>query len=227
MRRVLPGALLIIDGQNHFAAALVRRHGFEHFLPAIEHADAGRAAHFVAGEREEIATDLLHIQRTMCPALCAASTSVVTPSLRARAQSSATGLIVPSELEMCVKANSFTSRGEQLIQPAQIEQAVVAGHRQISELRAGAFGQQLPRHDVAVMLHFREQDFVAGFDVLAAPGLRDQVDAFGRAARENDFVRRCGIDEFRGARRARLRRRSVARLLNSWMPRWTLALSCS
>ena len=45
-----------------------------------------------------------------CPALCAASTSVVTPSWRARAHNSPTGLIVPSEFEMWVIANSFTLR---------------------------------------------------------------------------------------------------------------------
>ncbi len=43
------------------------------------------------------------------PALWAASTSVVMPSLRARAHNSATGLMVPSELEICVMAKSLTS----------------------------------------------------------------------------------------------------------------------
>ena len=45
----------------------------------------------------------------MCPIDCAASTTVTAPTLRARAQSSATGLIVPSVLETCVKANTLTS----------------------------------------------------------------------------------------------------------------------
>src|SRR2546430_155852 len=44
-----------------------------------------------------------------CPALCAASTNVSTPIARAFWQSFATGLIVPSEFEMWVKAKSFTS----------------------------------------------------------------------------------------------------------------------
>ena len=93
-----------------------------------------------------------------CPALCAASTSVVTPSWRARAHKSATGLIVPSELEMCVIANSFTFRRQALVQAAQVEQADVAGDGQEDELRARALGQQLPGNDVAVVLHLREQD---------------------------------------------------------------------
>jgi hypothetical protein len=35
-----------------------------------------------------------------------------------------------------------------------------------------------------------------------------------------------GVDEFGGARAGGFET-GVARLLNSWMPRWTLALSCS
>ncbi len=49
------------------------------------------------------------------------------------------------------------------------------------------------------MLHFREQNHVAGLEVFCSPRTRDEIDAFGRAARENDFVGAFGIDEFRGA----------------------------
>ena len=47
--------------------------------------------------------------RGMWPADCAASTTVTTPALRARAHSSATGLTVPRVFEMCVNAKSLTS----------------------------------------------------------------------------------------------------------------------
>ena len=61
--------LVVADGQNHFAAALIRRHGVENLLPAPQHADAGRPANLVAGEREEIAADGLHVHRHMPGAL--------------------------------------------------------------------------------------------------------------------------------------------------------------
>jgi hypothetical protein len=67
-------------------------------------------------------------------------------------------LTVPSVLETWVKANSLTVLSKQIIQAAQIQQAVVAGDRHVGELGAGAFGQQLPGDDVAVMLHFRQQN---------------------------------------------------------------------
>ena len=33
--RMFPGTVLEIDTQNHFAAALIGRHRFEHFLPPV------------------------------------------------------------------------------------------------------------------------------------------------------------------------------------------------
>jgi hypothetical protein len=46
-----------------------RRHLRQQFAPAIEHADAGRAADFVAGKGQKIAADFLHIHRAMADAL--------------------------------------------------------------------------------------------------------------------------------------------------------------
>ena len=48
---------------------------------------------------------------------------------------------------------------------------------------------------------------------------RDEIDAFGRAARENDFVGAFGVDEFRGAgaRGFKRVRRAVAQLVDAAM----------
>ena len=48
---------------------------------------------------------------------------------------------------------------------------------------------QLPRHQIAVVLHFREQNDIAFAKKFSAPGLRDQIDPLGRPAGENDFLR--------------------------------------
>ncbi len=134
-----------------------------------------------------------------CPADCAASTSVATPSARARAHHSAAGLIVPIVFEMCVKAKIFTSGREQFVELRQIEHAAVTEDGDVDELRAGAPGELLPRDEVGVVLQFGEQDFVAGLDVPVAPGGGDEVDGFGRAAREDDLGRLCRVDEPGGA----------------------------
>src|ERR1041385_6269602 len=65
VRRVLEFRLIVTDAQNHFAAALIRWHGVENFLSSPQNADAGRPANLVAAENKKIATDLLHVHRTM------------------------------------------------------------------------------------------------------------------------------------------------------------------
>ena len=69
VRRFLERAFLERNADDHFAAAMPRRHCIENFRAAIERADAGRSAHFVSGEGEEIATEFLHIERHMSGAL--------------------------------------------------------------------------------------------------------------------------------------------------------------
>ena len=72
--------------------------------------------------------------------------------------------------------------------------AVVGGQRHDVDLAPSG---ELPGDDVAVMLERREQDAVAGLQIVAAPALRDQVDPLGRAADEDDLLRRRGADEAR------------------------------
>ena len=84
---------------------------------------------------------------------------------------------------------------EKLIHAIQVQQSLVASDRKVHQLGADTLNQQLPGNDVAVMLHFGEQDFVASFDVLGSPRMRDEVNSFGRATGKNDFSRTAGIDE--------------------------------
>ena len=65
------------------------------------------------------------------------------------------------------------------------------------------------------MLHFGQQDGVAGFEVFRAPGVGQQVDAFGCAARKNDFRGLAGMDEAGRRGRGPPSKATVARRLNS------------
>ena len=51
--------------------------------------------------------------------------------------------------------------------------------------------------DVGVVFQDGDHDFIAGADVLAPPALGHQVDGFGGAPHENDFVGGAGADEAR------------------------------
>ena len=57
---------------------------------------------------------------------------------------------------------------------------------------AGPLGQLIPGHEVRVVLHLGQQDFVAGADVGVAPAPRDQIDRMGRAGGEDDLLGRGG-----------------------------------
>ncbi len=62
-------------------------------------------------------------------------------------------------------------------------------------MRAGLLAQHLPGNDVGVMFQAGDDDFVARFDVVAAPALRDQVDAFGGSANEDDLFGGARVEE--------------------------------
>src|SRR5712691_1440902 len=67
----------------------------------------------------------------------------------------------------------------------------------VNELDVGAVGggQDLPRHDVGVVVEDGQHDQVAWPDVLATPRVRDQVDGLGSPARVDDLFGRGCVDE--------------------------------
>ena len=82
-------------------------------------------------------------------------------------------------------------------QPLVLVEAQLAGvrHRDHTQACALLLAEDLPRHDVRVMLHLGDDDLVAGADVRAAVGLGDEVDGLGRAADEDDLLRVGRVEE--------------------------------
>ena len=63
----------------------------------------------------------------------------------------------------------------------------------VGELRPGPLGQHVPRDEVRVVLHLRDDEQVAGADVGGAPRVGDEVDRLGRVAGEDGALgRRAG-----------------------------------
>ena len=91
--------------------------------------------------------------------------------------------------------------GDQL--GARVQQLFVFIEQQFAALVDGRdaqdglffLAQNLPGHDVGVVLHGGDDDFVAGLDMSAAIGVGDQVDALGDAADEDDLAPVGGIEE--------------------------------
>ena len=96
--------------------------------------------------------------------------------------------------------------GDQLVDVRQVEPAVV-GEPEPPQRRAGALGEQLPRHDVGVVLHLGDDDLVAG-PTCAVPrpgqGVRGQVERLGGVLGEDHLVAVGRVEE---------RRHLVARVL--------------
>ena len=80
------------------------------------------------------------------------------------------------------------------VEPVEVE-LTVAVDRQVLDLRARLLAEQLPGHDVGVVLHLGQQHHVATADVLARPGVAHQVDRLGGVANEHDLLRRRRADE--------------------------------
>src|SRR5262245_35104722 len=69
------------------------------------------------------------------------------------------------------------------------EKFAIITNRHDAQHRSGLFAQHLPGNNVGVMLHCREDDFIAGAKVGATPALGDEVNSLGGAPDEDDFAR--------------------------------------
>ena len=60
-----------------------------------------------------------------------------------------------------------------------------------------AFAQEMPGHDVGVVLHDRQHNLVPRLQARRSPAIGHQIDAFGRARGEDNLVFRTGVQEAR------------------------------
>ena len=83
---------------------------------------------------------------------------------------------------------------EEHLEHVEAEDAVV-GDRDELEVAVALLDEELPRHEVRVVLHLGQDDDVAAVDVGPPPGVGDEVDRLGRVAGEDQLVAVGGIDE--------------------------------
>ena len=120
------------------------------------------------------------------------------------------GVTVPSTFDMCVMATILVRGGQRPLELLEREGAVVVDVDPLQH-RALALAQEMPGHDVGVVLHDREHDLVALADMGEAERGGDEVDRLGRRAGEDDLVGRGGVEEARARSRAPPRRRRSRR----------------
>ncbi len=101
---------------------------------------------------------------------------------------------MPRAFERWPTATIFVFGPKQLFKFLKLQLAPIVDRRN-AQFCAFLFAQQLPRHNIRVMLHGSNQDLVATADVLATIGLCHQVDGFRGAAHKDDLFLVGGIQE--------------------------------
>ena len=152
-------------------------------------ADAGRAVELVAGEDVEIAVDRGDIDLDARRRLAAVEQKFGADRVgqiggAARVEDRA------EHVRDMGEGDDRVALGEHRFGGVEVD-PLIGGQRADVDFIAG----ELPRHDVRVMLERRQQDAVA---VPARIGARDEVDRFGRAAGEDDFIGVLSAEQFRG-----------------------------
>ena len=74
-------------------------------------------------------------------------------------------------------------------------EAAVVGQAQVVQRGAGLLGEELPWHQVRVVLHLGGDDGVTGADEGAAVGICDEVQGLGCLAHEDHLAAIVGVDE--------------------------------
>ncbi|MBV6464816.1 MAG: hypothetical protein PGMFKBFP_00081 [Anaerolineales bacterium] len=180
---------------DHVAAAEEGRHGFEQFGPAVQRADAGRAAHLVRGEGDEVRAEGLGVDREMRGGLGRVHEGRRADFAR-EADDLGRGVHRPEDIGHLGERDQLRVTREKRAVRVQVEQAV-RRHGDEVQLDAAFRRQHVPRHEVGVVLHLGQDDQVSGFEIRPRPGIRHEVDGLGRVARVDDLPRRFRVDELR------------------------------
>ena len=161
----------------------------------VKDADPGRTVELVAGEGVKIAVDIAHVDVEMHRRLRA-----VDQHRNAVRVGDARDFLHWHQGAEHVRhmgdGDELGAWADQLLELVDEKMPLLVDRRPFDHC-ALAFAQEMPGHDVGVMLHDREHDLVARLDALAAEGVGDKVDRLGGITRKDDLLLAAGIEERR------------------------------
>ncbi len=186
-RQLVPRRPRQLDGADHLAAAEERRHGLEQRPPAPERTNARGPEHLVRRTGEEVDPERRDVDRHVRGAL-----------RRVENHRGAVGVRDARDLGHRIHGAEhvrdvherdqfhFAIR-EELRQDFEVQ---LAGAREWNEahLELPLGREHLPRHEVRMVLHRRQEQRISRLERPAAPRVRDQVQSLGRVAREHDLA---------------------------------------
>ncbi|QTK78267.1 hypothetical protein AT6N2_C0356 [Agrobacterium tumefaciens] len=193
MRRLVIGDIVFGNVEDHLAAALERLHLAQPVRLAVEHADARGTIKLVAGHHIPVAIDIAHIHRHVNRALRA-----INKHRNAALMRDAAYFLDRNDGAERIRhmgdGNELGAFRQALFESLDMKRAVIIdGHP--NELGALPFADEMPRHDVGVVLHDRDDDLVALADLGHAVAIGNRIDRLGRGFGEDDLVHRTGVQE--------------------------------
>ena len=191
-RRTLKSGALKTHRGNHLSPTLIGRQTVEPLLPAIKHTDARRTIHLMTAECEEVAAECLHVDLEVGRALRGVDEHRHA-MLMSDADDVGDRIDGAQHIAHMSNADETSAVGEQLLILVHEELAAVAD-RDDTEADALACLQQLPRHDIGMVLHHRHDDLVALLHEFAHAACH-QIDGFGGATGKNNLLCLRCIDE--------------------------------
>src|SRR3954454_9520089 len=187
VRQLAPGCFLEAYRVDHVAAGEERIHREQQVGPPPERARAARPAHLVARDREEVDAERLHVDLRVRRAL--RGVADVDRALRVRPLGELRNRVDRGERvrDEVRRDDLDPAAAGHLVQGGKVELALLV-ERDHPQLGAGLAGDELPRHEVRVVLEFGDHYEVARAEVREAPGIGDEIDPLGRVAGEDDLA---------------------------------------
>src|SRR5262249_20335415 len=176
---------------DHVSAALERGHLLQQSGFAVQDANSGGAVHLVSGKGVEVTVQSLHVDFKMGHSLCTIdqyrNTFLVCQlyNLADRIQGPKRIRDVCDRDDLCAGCEECFKLGKQQLA------TIIDGSD--PQLCASFLAQNLPGHDVRMMLHGGDQHFIATLNMSAAIGLGHQVNRFRCTPNEDDFTHLRGI----------------------------------
>ena len=181
------------DRLYHLAATHVWRDAVEPALLAVEHADARGTVYLMPAEGEEVAVEFLHVDGNMGRALGTVDKDGHAV-LVGNADDVADRIHGPQHVADVRHADDAGALVEELFVFLHAELPVVGdGNDAQADALTGL--QELPRDDVAVVLHLGEDDLVALLHESLSEAGGHEVDALRGAAGEDNLRCAAGIQE--------------------------------
>ena len=177
----------------HFTPSLIGRHAIEPAPFAIEHPDARGGEDLVSREDIEVGIQRADVHLEMRHGLRPVDEHGYAAAV-GRGDDVGHGIDGAQHVGHVGDGHEACAAVHQPAECVEVERAVVID-RCHAHLDAAPCGEHLPRHDVAVVLHGGDDDFVALAHECFAKRLGDEVDALGGAAREDYLIGAACPDE--------------------------------